>query len=462
MQLDEGESEVASLFYYLGLAAGVARSQLPTLTRRDAWAPSDLSSRFFRALCAGLTAPTAIVLDDYHEVCSGSPVHRVLADGAASLPGGTVLVIASRYEPPPAMTGPRLNGMLEVVQGEDLAFSEAEARAVARLWGYSDQDRELVHDIHARAGGWATGLVLPLAARKRGVGQQARGSMEHLLFEYLAQEMLRPAGPDTRKVLLETALLPHVSAEVAVRLTGVHRAGEILEVLWRRGYFVRRDAGKVSFQYHALFREFLLRRAEAEIPPEHLAKLRLSAGRLLEEAGEEEEAIPLYQEASAWTEMIRVLGSRAPELLREGRSDTVERWVLGIPEIVRACDPWVLFWLGLAQSAPEPAKARCHLHRAFDLFWKAGDARGAYLAWAAAAEACFNALDDTSFLDRWIELLGNLRTRFPDFPGPEVEARVVAAAVGALMNRQPWHPSFREWEERALELALSAQTFGFA
>jgi len=95
------------------------------------------------------------------------------------------------------------------------------------------------------------------------------------------------------------------------------------------------------------------------------------------------------------------------------------------------------------------------LERAFDLFLAANDAPGAYLAWATITETCFNGFRKAAVLDRWISTLGDLRARLPDFGGPEVEMRMVAAAFQALSDRQPWHSAFPWWEKRALALALS-------
>ncbi|HTP29598.1 MAG TPA: hypothetical protein VMK12_28525, partial [Anaeromyxobacteraceae bacterium] len=458
VQMDQGDGDVATFFHYLAL--GAARTigtqpRLPTFTPEHLTAPGAFARRFFRVMSSGTRPPSVIVFDDYQEVRADSPVHAALREGLGEVPQGMLVVVTSRTEPPAEMARLRACGALEVLLEEDLALSHQEAGGVAALWGYSAGDQDLVLGLHERTAGCAAGLVLLLAGARPGGGAHLPGA-EAAVFEYLAEEVLGPAEPDTQTVLLETALLPHVTEEVAVRLTGVERVGEILSALSRHGHFVvRRDAPELTFQYHALFQEFLLRRAKAVISRERLMELRLSGARLLEEAGEEEEAIGLYQEARAWADMIRVIGSRAPELLRQGRSEMVGRWVLAIPELVRAHEPWLLLWLGLARSIPDPSKAQGSLKQAFDLFWKRGDGAGAYLAWAAFTETCCYELDDVTPLDRWLPILAELRERFPQIPGPEVEARVVTAAFTGLMSRQPWHPALREWEERALSLALS-------
>jgi hypothetical protein len=457
LQLDEGDSDVAAFFHYLALAAetlGPRRNTLPTFTPDCLIALGGYSRRFFRALCAGTNPPEVIVLDDYHEVRPDSALHAALRDGLQELPQGVAVIIMSRSEPPAALARMLANGSLEVLHSDALTLNEDESRAIAARWGLSDRD--IVLALHERTEGWAAGLVLLLASWRPGSRAQQQSGEEKVLFDYFAEEVLARADQDTRTVLVEMSLLPRVSGPMAVRLTGVTRAGEILADLSRRGYFVvRHDAPELTYQFHALFREFLLRRAGRTLLPERLAELRLLAASFLQEAGQVEDAFQLFLHAGAWAEASQILCSSAPSLLREGRSETVARWVLGIPEEVRRCNPWLLLWLGTAQSLADPCDARVHLGQAFELFRGAGDATGLSLTWATVADVFFFELEDFTPLDHWISTLEELHGLFPEVREPEVEARLVTAAFGALMHRQPWHPELHDWEERALQLALS-------
>jgi len=251
-------------------------------------------------------------------------------------------------------------------------------------WGCSRSEREVVLAFRARTEGWAAGRVLLLAGWRAGIGKRQR-SEEQALFDYFAQEVLALADEDTRRVLLQTAVLPRVAGPMAVQLTGVARAGEILSDLARRGCFVvRHEAETPTYQYHALFREFLLGRAEGTLPPPRRAALRVSAAALLEESGQVEDAFQLFVQAGAWDGASRIILASAPSLLGAGRAETVARWVLALPEDLRSRDPWLLLWsgCGTAQSLPDPGGARRQLERAFDLFRADGDAAGVYLAWA--------------------------------------------------------------------------------
>jgi hypothetical protein len=459
LQLDEGDSDVAAFFHYLALAAGTLgqrRSVLPAFTPDCLAALGGYSRRFFRALCAGTKQPQAIVLDDYHEIRPDSPLHAALRDGLLEVPQGILVAVLSRSEPPATLARLQAIGSLVVLHGDALVLNERESKAIAARWGFSERDRDLVLGLHARTEGWAAGLVLLLANWRPGAGAQQKSGQEKVLFDYFAEEVLARADQDTRTVLVEMALLPRVSGTMAVRLTGLPSAGEILADLSMRGYFVvPHDASEPTYQFHALLREFLLRRAERTLTPERRAELRLLAARLFEDAGQVEDAFDLHLQAGAWADATRLVVTRASSLLSEGRAGTVARWILSIPAEIWGRDPWLLLWLGASLLPLDPGRARGHLERAFDFFRQAEATEGMCLAWAAVAETYFVELDDLAPLDRWISTLDMLRGRCPECFGTEIEARLVTAALGALMNRQPWHPALHHWEERALSLALS-------
>jgi hypothetical protein len=456
--LDEGDGDVATFFHDLSRAAARhprSRTPLPVFTMEYLSSPGGFARRLFNAIGARSRNPLVIVLDDYHEVRAGSPVHAALRDGLGELPAGVAVIVVSRDDPPAPMARLRAAGTLEVLRSDALALSEREARAIARLWGYAGRDQDVVLALHARTRGWAAGLVMLLASWREGADGQRQGS-DRALLDYFSEEVLARSAADARVVLLETALVSRVTGALAVELTGVPRAGEILSDLSARGYFLERHDGLVpTYQFHALFRDFLLEKGEKLLPAARRVDVRCAAGHRLEASGQPEEAFQLYAEGGAWLDASRLIRAAAPLLLQQGRAETVARWVLAVPEEVRGADPWLQLWLGMARSPADPRGARPVLEAAFQQFERSGDAAGAYLAWAAVAEGTFFELDDFHPLDRWLEELERLQARLGAPPAPEVEARLVNAAFDALMNRQPGNPALRGWEQRALTLALS-------
>jgi hypothetical protein len=437
-------ADAARLF---SLLAGAGKG-LPAFRPEHLPDPGEFARRFFAALSAQRRRPDAIVLDDYHELPPDSLVHAALRDGAAHLAPGTSLVVASRAAPPAAMARLRASGALEVVPAAALVLTAAEARAVALARA---PRRPPTAAALRAAEGWAAGVVLLASSAAEHPGPPTRRGV----FDYLGAEVLERHEPWTRSVLLVTSLLPTVTAELARRLTGERRAGEVLEEFARQGWFTERLSGpREAFRYHDLFREFLLARLRAERTGEELAALAARAADLLAAEGEVDTALELLADSGAGDDFVRVLLAHAPALVSAGRCEALARWIARAPEGMKEREPWLGFFAGVARFHSDPAGAVRDVDRAHGRLAGSGDAAGAYRSWAAATEMQFYAFDDLSTLGARLDDLEVLRARLP-IPDPATEAAVAAAAFGAYANVRAMDPRMREWEDRALRIALS-------
>ena len=88
-QLDEGDADVATFFYYLSLAAASLdgeRERLPLLTPEYQPGLGVFTRRYFERLYAQLKAPFALVFDGYQEVPASSQLHEVMRVALETLP----------------------------------------------------------------------------------------------------------------------------------------------------------------------------------------------------------------------------------------------------------------------------------------------------------------------------------------------------------------------------------------
>ena len=149
-------------------------------------------------------------------------------------------------------------------------------------------------------------------------------------------------------MLLHTAFLPQVTPAMAVTLTGEPTAGEILAALHEQNYFTNKQAigGEPVYEYHPLFRDFLLSQALRVYPPADRARIRRTAAGLLHAAGHIEAAARLLRDAEDWDTLAQLIRRHAQSLVAQGRAQTLEEWLQGIPEAIFAEQPWLLFWRG--------------------------------------------------------------------------------------------------------------------
>ena len=207
------------------------------------------------------------------------------------------------------------------------------------------------------------------------------------------------------------------------------------------------------YKYHPLFREFLLFRAERVHSAEGRTELLKKAALLLERGGQAEPAAELLCSAGAWDELAQLINGRAQTLIGQGRTQTLEGWLSRFPDEYRENHPWLLFWLGACRLPFNPREAQAYFERAFELFPGSGDASGLLLSWSGVMEAILLGWGEFSQADRWIRMLDDLMQGHPEFPSPEIDARVTTSMLFALTLRQPHHREIRTWADRARSIA---------
>lgn len=456
-QVDPGDDDLASFFYYLGLAGRKAaprrKNLLPLLAPEYAMGVAAFSRNFFEELFERLGPRALVVLDSCHEVDPSAPLHAVLLEGVNRLSGGVRFLFLSRGEPPPAYARLRSHGEMAVVGRDLLRLTPEELEELARLRGVAAHPDEL-RRLHGRARGWAAGLQILLEAARADQGcLRALGetTVPEELFEYFGGVVFERLDPELRDFLLKTSFLPDMTVSMAEALTGHPRAAQILSALYRSGDFTERRAGTPPvFRYHPLFREFLLSHAVDVLPPDEVARIQRSAAALLIESGQLEEAADLLTRSRDWEGLVPLVLKYAPSLLAAGRSGTLNQWLVGIPEEVRDHAPWLLYWLGVCRLGTNPAESRAYLQKAFQSFGSNGDEIGVFLAWSGVVQTFLFEFDDFRPLDTWIRWLDERGGLEINHSSPYAAAAVASGMAGALTWRMPFHPDARRWMKAAI------------
>jgi ATP/maltotriose-dependent transcriptional regulator MalT len=454
-QLDEGDADVATFFYYLSAAAEqLDGARLPLVAPEHHAGRAKIKRRYFQQLFSQLQAPFALVFDGCHEVPASSPLHEVLRLAIQELPPGGTLILVSREDPGPSLARLVANRALALVGWDELRLTREEtasivAQRLPRLPA-ADLDR-----LCARTEGWAAGLVLMLEqARSGGALAEPPAKTRKLVFDYLAGEIFQKSDARARNFLLKTAYLPQMTAATAAALTGDPDAGGILSELHRSNYFLslRETGGEPLYQYHPMLRDFLQARAEETLDKESRRQLQRASAQQLEQGGHAAEALALYRDSHGWSDMAAVIERHAQALLAQGRGETVARWVEELPPEMQLKHPWTVHWAAASRAQLAPREARLLYEKAFELFRAQQDAKGMVLACSGAMDAILYELDDFSLLDRWIAVLDEAASNTP-LGSPELEARVACSMFVSLTLRQPQRRDIGQWIERALAAA---------
>lgn len=459
-QVDEGDADVASFFYYLGQAVRQAaprrRRAMPLFTPEYQRGLAAFTRNYFETLFQHLPRPAALVFDNFHEAAADSPFQDMIAAALAMVPAGANVIVLSRAPPPPALARLLANGQVAVLGWEDLRLTEAEVEALLQLRSRPGTPTPDPAAVLARTEGWAAGLILlqeagaplgPEAAVGPGTQDQS------MLFAYFAGEVFDRTDPGMQTFLLKTAFLPRMTVPMAAELSGDAEAGRRLAQLERLHYFtLRHAASEPLYQYHPLFRRYLLARAEEALSAVELTVVKWTAARLLEADHQLEAAVELLRAVQDWRRLGELIRAWAPALSRQGRYRTLAEWIAAMPPAEGDAQPWLAYWQGSCRYPYAPHEALPCFERAFQRFMERGDAEGSFLAWAGAVMSLCSRDGDLRPLDRWVGLIDELLRVYPEFPGPEVELRFARDAHAALVFRMPWHPDRRRWRSRCVAL----------
>jgi len=262
-----------------------------------------------------------IAIDDLHFAQEEREVTRCLAALIERTKGRVQWIVASR-----STLGLPIGTWLAygesdlAVDEHDLRFSVEEARDAARSFRLSVRDDEL-HELLSLTGGWATAMSFALRSSTRSVDlRSVAASTREMTYRYLAEQVYRGLGEQTRALLESAALLDHIDLDVLVA-AGFDTALSLIESLLQRVAFIY-DEGNGRYSCHDLFREFVthqfaLRGADA------VSAERRRLGVVLQTMSRLPSALRLFADAGAKDEIEALLQEHGFDLLAKGHADVV-------------------------------------------------------------------------------------------------------------------------------------------
>ena len=199
-EVDEGDADLATFFYYLGQAAKKAvpqkRNSLPLLTPEYLPSIPTFTKRFFEKLYERLPIPSVVVFDNYQEVSAESSIHEAILKGLSNLPPGINAILISRSGPPSALIRLRANHLMEILSWKDLRLTIEESTGIVKLRSRQRVSKETIAALHQAADGWTAGLVLMLERAKiEDIDLQKAGTAKPAeIFDYFACEIFDRIG----------------------------------------------------------------------------------------------------------------------------------------------------------------------------------------------------------------------------------------------------------------------------
>jgi LuxR family maltose regulon positive regulatory protein len=438
------------------------KNNLPVFTSKNRKGIPEFSHNFFAALFNNFAKKQgSIVFDNYQELSEDLIFHDLLIDAIDLLPENLQVIIISRKEPSSKFIRLKANRRINQFGWQDLRFSPKEFFDVVSRWGFEDLSENTQNHIYKKVDGWIAGLLFMLEGTKRyntSLHNIGSGSFEEI-FHYFAEETFDFRDNETKNFLLRTSLLPNITPKLAGVLTGDKRAGKTLACMSRNNLFIEKlaQSGDEVYQYHPLFKEYLLDKLFDYFTPDELKEIKRKTADILLIENQVENAAELLVMAKDFNKFAEVTVNQAPILINQGRHELLEEWLANIPAEIFSENPFLSYWKGICKQHSDPAMARKNFRQAFENGCKQKNMGGAFAFWAGLVDAIIHQCHDFTELDpliAWFTKHNTIQSaNLPD----ELRGRVAACMAESLLIRDPGNPSLVKLIDTATTTALSAK-----
>ncbi len=282
-----------------------------------------------------------VFFDDLHSVLDDVATVAFVGELVREMPPRVHAAFASRR---PLTFAPisklRNAGRLIEIAERDLRFTADEA---AELVG----DRERGDRLATQTQGWtiAVRLGASLAASRGASFDTIFAGVRDHAFDFLAQEVVSHLAPGDRDDLMTLAIPASFDEATATMLLGRDDAAAAIERLATRGVYLEKLA--MGWQFHQLFREFLLRRMRVEAPEAERAKRRRYS-EYLRNRGETIEALGQLIEAGDFFEIVEYVHEAMVAIRYSDRLPQLFNLLSQVPDDVKRQKPMLYRLHGLA------------------------------------------------------------------------------------------------------------------
>ncbi len=344
--LDDGDNDVGRLLSHLVAAlvgVGVDLESTAVLEHLPGDPTAVMTSVINAVAIAGEHAPDTrwvLVLDDYHLI-TAPEAHKAISFLLDHLPDQLRLVMATRADPPFALSRLRSRGQLVEVRGAELRFTSVEAQQFLNEAMTLDLDEADVASLEGRTEGWIAGLQLAaLSVRAIATRSEVTDFIEaftgsnRFIIDYLADEVLTRQPARVRDFLLRTSVLDRLTGSLCEAVSGQPGGAAMLADLERDNLFlVPLDSERAWYRYHHLFADVLHARLLTE-NPDLVPQLHRWASDWYAGRGLAADAIRHALVAEDFPRAAYLVEEALPEVRRARQDSQLLAWIRALPDSV--------------------------------------------------------------------------------------------------------------------------------
>ncbi len=418
-QVDEGDTDLATFFHYLGLAGKKAaprrKKNMTKLTSEYLQNITAFTRNFFEEISSRLKGNGIIILDNFQLIPENNPIHSLLPDIVNALAEGISLIIISRELPAKSLMPLLVKNQLTTLDPNQVRFNADEWNKVSQLLKPEYYDGDALSSLHHKLNGWIAGLVLSINAPDVFDKINPQMSKTNILEDYIADEFLSTLDSQTNELLMSVCYLPRITLAAVKTLMKFERPQNILAELARKNLFVLQQ-GEKGYTLHPLVQEYLKRKVANTTSKQAHHNLLLASAKAMLLQNEYEAAADLLLELQEWAPLVEIILEHAKELYDAGRIISLQRYIGALPNSYSENEPWIDYWNGNLIAYRDIKSALEFYDNAYTKFLAKNNAKGAYLTWHAALSAISNTLQGGTQLATWLNRHNELSHKWPQPP----------------------------------------------
>jgi len=309
----------------LGMRFPRARKHL-NLSGLESLPPEGVGRAMAAAIAQAVPRSLLLIIDDLHLLSTSLGSAAFLSGLLGAAPQSLCCVLSGREMPDLPLAKPAADGNILTIGAGDLALMEDELEGVLAAEDGSRVDEATRHRLMADTKGWVAGVLL---LRLRGL-EALRASApngKELTFEYFAAEVLEKLSDELKDFVVRSSVLPVMTAEAVEQVLRVEDGGRWLRMAVAKGLFVSTSGTSPrTYEYHPLFREFLLQKLE-RVDPRAARELKARAAAHMARIGAIEQAVDAYWALGERRRAVSLAERASRDKLSLGQKEIVKHWV---------------------------------------------------------------------------------------------------------------------------------------
>ena len=351
--LDEGDNDPIRFWRYVIAAcqkfqpgSGKGALDLLLANRLPPFKPLDMMLTALLNELSQLEQPCILILDDFHSI-SSQQVRETLTFFLDHLPISFHLFLLVRGEAPFSLARLRARNELLDIYPPELGFSLEETRTFFEQELRFVLSTKLLRQIYERLEGWPAGIrllasLLHLVENEQEVERMLAAFTGSFwsIQDYFFQEVLSTLPEELQAFLLQTSVLPRLTATLCDAVLEREDSAKLLAALYNGDLFIiPLDVTGEWGRYQTLFAEAMQQEARKRLGEEKLRSIAAAASLWYEQHGYHVEAIETALNAGEFPRAASLIQhyvekkqQNIPSVLPLPELDDLKRWLERLPE----------------------------------------------------------------------------------------------------------------------------------